>query len=215
MSKEQDTVREARSLSIVQLARSIKDIGFECTHCGECCRGSKDDEHIATVFPDEVRSMQNDQESWEDVARPMPFGLTQEGNETFEWALQTDSCGNCVFYDESAEDGGCARYGDRPVICETYPFGVEFDEREEDPGVVERSGNVVAHECEGLGKEIEWGDAVELAKAVKHRAITEAQEEQEVIATYRASSQSSNDTVVYDSEGVKQPDGSIVGSPED
>lgn len=215
MNEYKDTVQKARSLSVVQLARSIQDIGFECTHCGECCTGSEGDEHVATIFPDEVRSIQADDESWEDVARPMPFELTQAGNETFEWALQTDECGNCMFHDESTDGGGCTRYGDRPMICETYPFSVEFEERENDAGVVEQSGDVVAHECEGIGKEIEWRDAVELAKALKHRAITEAQEEREVIATYRAGAQSSTDTVVYDSEGVKQPDGSLVEPPDD
>lgn len=215
MNKYEDAVRKARSLSVIRLARSIQEIGFECTHCGECCTGSMDDEHVATIFPDEVRSIQHDDESWDDVAKPMPFGLTQQGSETFEWALQTDACGSCVFYDDAAEGGGCARYQDRPVICETYPFSVEFDEREDDPGVVEQSGNVVAHECEGLGNDIGWRDAVELAMALKHRAITEAQEEKEVIATYRASSQPSDDTVVYDSEGVKLPNGSIVESSDE
>lgn len=214
MDGSEDLVQKAQSLSVTRLARSIQDIGFECTHCGECCTSDGVDEHIATVFPDEVRALHTDSESWGDVARPMPFGVTQDSTETFEWSLQTAECGSCVFYDDTADEGGCTRYADRPLICQTYPFTVELDQPESDTEVVDRSGDVVAEECEGLGEDIAWSDAVALAKVLKQRAITETREEREVIAAYRAGSDASMGEVVYDSEGVKRPDGTPIRTPD-
>jgi len=153
----------ARDLDVAALADAIESIGFECTRCGACCKavegcGDGDDDvgnadtgddnarddgasareahdHVATVFPDEVRRLQraaaesegddeDDTETagtgtgtepydWRDVARPMPYGLTggadgPEG-ETFEWALGTDDCGDCRFY---AEDAANAEAGE-------------------------------------------------------------------------------------------------------
>lgn len=210
MDGSEDLVQKARSLSVTRLARSIQEIGFECTHCGECCTSDGVDEHIATVFPDEVRALQTESESWEDVAKPMPFGVTQDSTETFEWSLQSGECGSCVFYDETADEGSCTRYADRPLICQTYPFTVELEEPESDTEVVDRSGNVIAEECEGLGEDIAWSDAVALAKVLKQRAITEATEEREVIESYRAGSNTAMGDVVYDSEGVKRADGTPI-----
>ena len=108
---------QARALAVSDLADAIAEIGFDCTRCGACCKaetcGSTPDDdadtepHTATVFPDEIRRLQDtgDQEyDFRDVARPMPYGLEDgpEGQtgETFEWALQTDGCGDCTFYEE-------------------------------------------------------------------------------------------------------------------
>ena len=73
----------------------------------------------------------------------MPYGV-EEGpdgpeGETFEWAIQTDACGDCAFYEEEeasetphgdgeavGEDGtgACTVHENRPRICRTYPFSV-------------------------------------------------------------------------------------------
>jgi Fe-S-cluster containining protein len=106
----------ARDLDVATLADAIVEIGFECTRCGACCKAetcgneasddaeSDSEPHTATVFPDEIRRVQDagDQEyDFRDAARPMPYGLEDgpEGpeGETFEWALQTDDCGDCTF----------------------------------------------------------------------------------------------------------------------
>lgn len=207
MTDANHELEKAHSLSVRELAQSIQEIGFECTQCGECCKGTEGDEHVATIFPDEIRSVKSDDEAWEDVAQPMPYGLTRDGNETFEWALQTSECGNCVFFDEGEDGGVCSRYNDRPLICETYPFSVEFHEDGQDTPVVDQAGVVRAHECEGLGRDIEWEDALALAKALKRRAVTEAREATQVIETYREAPESLTGNVVYDSEGIKRPDG--------
>ncbi|PSQ35578.1 zinc/iron-chelating domain-containing protein, partial [Halobacteriales archaeon SW_12_69_24] len=107
MSLEADLER-ARDLSVAELADAIESIGFECTRCGGCCKAVEPsdgdggrEEHTATVFPDEVRDLQETGDyDWRDVPRPMPYGVEETADgpagETFEWALQTDACGDCT-----------------------------------------------------------------------------------------------------------------------
>jgi len=147
---------------------------------------------------------------WRDVARPMPYGLreTDDGpvGETFEWALQTDDCGNCTFYQETDGVGACTVHDDRPLICRTYPFSLALGGTAEPMGgVVDREGSIRAHECEGLGREIPRADAEELAAALKRRAIRELEEAIAVRERYEPTD--ADGVVVHDSEGAKRPDG--------
>ncbi len=209
----------ARELSVAELADAIESIGFECTRCGACCKGYEDadgdrEPHTATVFPDEVRELEAETgEEWRDVARPMPYGLVEgddgpEG-ETFEWALQTDGCGDCTFYaeDESGQ-GACTVHDSRPLICRTYPFSVALAGTSQPMGeAVGEEGLVRAHECEGLGRDIPREDAEELAAALKERAVRELEEAIGVRDNYGAVERSPGEVVVHDSEGAKRPDG--------
>ncbi|MFC7098220.1 YkgJ family cysteine cluster protein [Halobaculum marinum] len=221
---------EARSLAVDELADAIETIGFECTRCGACCKSEADDPHTATVFPDEVRRLQgagdadgptadteeSDAEGardWRDVARPMPYGLTDgpdgpEG-ETFEWALQTDACGDCVFYEEDDDGvGACGVHADRPLICETYPFSVALGGTSQPMGeAVDEEGVVRAHECEGLGRDIDRADAESLAAALKERAVRELEEAIGVRDSYEPRTVDAGTVVVHDSEGAKDADG--------
>jgi len=213
----------ARALDVEALADAIESIGFECTDCGACCRSDECDStetlptqgssesgaaHTATVFPDEVRALKSG-DDWRDVARPMPFGLDDGEGETFEWALQTDDCGDCTFYDGTSSGGGCTVYDDRPLICETYPFSVALEGSTQPMGdVVERAGDVRAHECEGLGREISSADAATLAATLKRRTIRELEEAIGVQESYEPTS--GEPTVVHDSEGQKRPDGTPI-----
>ena len=247
----------ARDLEVGALADAIESIGFECTRCGACCKavdgcesddGSDDPgrdgedpgddgeahDHVATVFPDEVRRLQRaategDAEGveydWRDVARPMPYGLTEgpdgpEG-ETFEWALQTDDCGDCRFYAEDDGDGAsgdgdsgpgrCTVHADRPLVCRTYPFSVALGGTSQPMGeAVDSEGMVRAHECEGLGRDIPRADAEELAAALKQRAVRELEEAIAVRDSYDPVATGPGEVVVHDSEGAKRPDGSPV-----
>jgi hypothetical protein len=218
----------ARDLDVAALADAIESIGFECTRCGACCKaveGESGHDHTATVFPDEVRRLQGTGDyDWRDVARPMPFGVEDgpdgpEG-ETFEWSLQTDACGDCVFYSENraeaesgdegadgAEGAGvCTVHDDRPLICRTYPFSVALGGTSQPMSeAVDREGLVRAHECEGLGREISRGEAEELAAALKERAIRELEEAIAVRDGYEPVD--AEGVVVHDSEGAKRPDG--------
>jgi len=204
----------ARALDVSDLADAIESIGFECTRCGACCKADDDDPHTATVFPDEVRELQatDDEYDWRDVARPMPYGLSEgpdgpEG-ETFEWALQTDACGDCTFYEENGGDGRCTVHEDRPLICETYPFSVALGGTSQPMGeAVDEAGLVRAHECEGLGRDISRADAEALARSLKERAIRELEEAIGVRDNYAPVERESGEVVVYDSEGPKTRDG--------
>jgi Fe-S-cluster containining protein len=217
----------ARDLDVSALADAIESIGFECTRCGACCKASEgsesprrdgdavedDDPHTATVFPDEVRELQAATDyDWRDVARPMPYGLSEgpdgpEG-ETFEWALQTDACGDCTFYEEHEGEGRCTVHEDRPLICETYPFSVALGGTTQPMGeAVDEAGMVRAHECEGLGRSISRADAEALARSLKERAIRELEEAIGVRDAYEPVETGAGEVVVYDSEGPKSPDG--------
>ena len=209
----------AREIEVSTVADAIETIGFECTRCGACCTGEggeDGDEHTATVFPDEIRELQASTDyDFRDVARPTPFGLREgedglEG-ETFEWALQTDACGDCTFYEESEDGrGGCGVYDDRPHICRTYPFSLDLGGTSQPMGeAVDREGLVRAHECEGLGRDISREEAEELARALIERAITELEEAIAVRDSYEPADPGPGEVVVHDSEGAKRPDGSL------
>jgi len=237
-------LERARALDIDDIAASIREIGFECTRCGACCKAEADDPHTATVFPNEVREIQRaaagmeapeaagdgdtattgdetepDAETaesydWRDVARPMPYGISEgpEGptGETFEWALATDHCGDCTFYEE-AEDGtgACTVHDDRPLVCQTYPFSVALGGTSQPMGeAVDDDGVVRAHECEGLGRDISESEARELAAALKRRTVREIEEAIAVRDEYEPTD--ADGVVVHDSEGAKRPDGTRV-----
>ncbi|WP_158057714.1 YkgJ family cysteine cluster protein [Halorussus halophilus] len=206
-------LERARELDPEELADAIESIGFECTRCGACCKGAdgeSGDPHTATVFPDEVRELRDTSDyDWRDVARPMPYGIEDGAGETFEWALQTDACGDCAFYQEADDGtGACSVHDDRPLICETYPFSVALGGTSQPMGeAVDEAGMVRAHECEGLGRDIDRDHAEELAAALKERAIRELEEAIAVRDNY-APADPETGVVVHDSEGAKRPDGS-------
>ncbi|AGB36515.1 YkgJ family cysteine cluster protein [Natronococcus occultus] len=235
MQSLESELETARELAVDDLADAIESIGFECTRCGACCTGHGDEEHTATVFPDEVRRLEDaetasvgadggeddavseaDERDWRDVARPMPYGLTEgkdglEG-ETFEWALQNDGCGDCAFYAEDDDGvGACTVHDDRPLICRTYPFSVGLAGTSQPMGeAVDEEGVVRAHECEGLGREISREDAEELARTLKERAVRELEEAIGVRDNYEPADPEPGEIVVHDSEGAKRIDGTSL-----
>jgi len=181
--------------------------------------------HTATVFPDEVREVAAAAEErvgesydWRDVARPMPFGLAEgddgePAGETFEWALATDDCGDCTFYEETDGQGACTVHDARPLICQTYPFSVALEGTSQPMGeAVDEAGIVRAHECEGLGREVSREDAEALAASLKERAVRELEEAIGVRDGYdpAARERADGDVVVFDSEGAKEADGTPV-----
>ena len=207
-------LERARDLSVSDLADAIESIGFECTRCGMCCKSDDDDPHTATVFPDEARELEETSDrDWRELARPMPYGLDEDGTgETFEWALQTDACGDCTFYEEDESGTGeCTVHDSRPLICETYPFSVALGGTSQPMGeAVDSEGVVRAHECEGLGRDISREDAKALADALKERAVRELEEAIDVRDEYEPANPGPGETIVHDSEGAKHPDGTLV-----
>jgi len=223
MASLADELARARALDVESIADAVESIGFECTRCGACCRGDRGD-HTATVFPDEIRGLQKASadadgsgtadRDWREVARPVPFGLRdgEEGleGETFEWALQTGGCGDCVFYEEG-ESGRCTVHPDRPLICESYPFSLALGGTSQPMGeAVDGEGMVRAHECEGLGRDISRADAEAMAHTLKKRAIRELEEAIAVRENYDPVATDSGEVVVHDSEGQKRPDGTSI-----
>ncbi|GAB3680810.1 YkgJ family cysteine cluster protein [Salinarchaeum chitinilyticum] len=250
-------LERARALDVEPLADAIESIGFECTRCGGCCKGETDESHTATVFPDEVRELQaaaaesdpgtgaeddvgespdsadggSVEYDWRDVARPMPYGLSEGADglegETFEWALQTNDCGDCRFYEEDGDsgqsdrddadqsgttdnlgDGYCTVHESRPLICQTYPFSLALGGTSQPMGeAVDAEGMVRAHECEGLGRAIDREDAEALAETLRERAIRELEEAIAVRDEYEPVATEPGGVVVHDSEGPKRPDG--------
>jgi Fe-S-cluster containining protein len=245
MGSLESELERARALDVDDLADAVESVGFECTRCGACCKGETtedgaDEPHTATVFPDEVRELvaaTGEEYDWRDVARPMPYGLTEgesglEG-ETFEWALQTDACGDCTFYAEDEDGtGACTAHEGRPLICETYPFSVglggtsqpmgeavdevtlggsesESDGNGEGENDAENGVRLRAHECEGLGRDIDRETAEGLARALKRRAVRELEEAIRVRESYEPAPDAEG-VVVHDSEGAKWPDGTLL-----
>lgn len=202
-----DRLAAARDVDVEGLADAIQDVGFECTRCGACCTGSDEDPHVATITPAEARTLQAGDEEWRDVAKPVPFGLSDDRGETFEWALATE-CGSCTFYEDGPDGGTCTAYTDRPLVCRTYPFSLALPGTTQPMGeAVESVGPLQVHECEGLGRDIDRESALELAAAVKERAIRDIEEEAAVLEAYRDAPETEAELTVYDSEGAKDVDG--------
>ncbi|MDZ7687493.1 MAG: YkgJ family cysteine cluster protein [Halobacteriales archaeon] len=196
------TVERAESLDVEEIADVIEDVGFECTDCGDCCTADGDEPLAVTVFPDERRALaesaEEDGASPEDVTEPSPFG--EDENETFEWTVRRDACGDCFFHKGDA----CSVYEARPSVCRTYPFAVNFEDDE--TGAVEThelgDATVVVGECEGTGRDISREDALELARAVKRRVVKEEHEARELLDAYEEVEPPDGAVVVHDSEGT-------------
>lgn len=210
MDRIAEEIEEISALQLETIADSIQRIGFTCTDCGACCRSETAEiDHSALVLPDEIRRIQQAVDgSWTDVARPMADGESNEAmDETFEWTLATDACGDCTFYDPTLRShGGCSIYDVRPGICRTYPFQLVSPQEGVHSSVVDVAGTVRAYECEGLGKSIDRARAVSLAAELKSRALFELHEARSLLAAYEPI-QDSETLVVHDSEGAKTPAG--------
>lgn len=196
------------------IADAIETIGFECTDCGACCRSDDEGDHVATVFPDEVRTLAAGDEDWRDVARPIPYGLDDGTGLTIEWSLASDACGDCRFLEGDGDESRCGRYERRPSICRTYPFTLAASPEAPPQGeAVKHHGPVTAHECEGLGREIDREAALALADELLERAHRSIAEAAAVRATLSAPPPD-DATIIADSEGYKRPDGTPATDSE-
>lgn len=179
----------ARDLSTERIATEIREVGFRCLRCGECCRG---EDNSVTVFPSEIRRIVcKTGKSWLEVVEPPPQGeWDSKGNfHTLEWRLRKEGPGCCYY-----SDCRCSIYPDRPLLCRTYPFYLE-------------DGDLHVSECRGLGKAIEHRAALRLASVIKTRYLTEIEESIELVRRYRdfergrPSPEGEGVCIVHDSEG--------------
>ena len=177
----------ALSLSPLSLASQIEMIGFQCRECGQCCQG---EDNCVLVFPFEVRRiMEKKRLDWLDIARPPREGeWDSEGNfHTLEWRLKKEGL-RCRFY----EKGQCNIYGQRPLLCRTYPFYLV-------------EGELRCSECPGLGMRINEDAAQEIAGQLILRHITEIVEAIALTKKYqdfqRGGCKEGNCCIIHDSEG--------------
>ena len=185
-----EELSEAKKLTAIGLAARIRELGFSCLRCGECCRG---EDNSVLVFPREVRCIcAATGLAWLEVAGPPEEGeWGRDGSfHTLEWRLKKDM-EFCRFYQESS----CSIYRDRPLLCRTYPFYLD-------------RGELMHSECRGLGGRIKPDEAEEIAQVLISRQITEIEEAISLLERYRdfdrgdpAESGGKDDITVHDSEG--------------
>lgn len=192
IARLKDDLEDLRSMSAGPVAEKVSAAGFHCKRCGKCCMGRFGDNTV-TVFPSEIRAiMAATGLGWFDVARPHESDDVDGHGvvHTFEWALRRKANGDCAFL----EGGRCAVYGQRPLICRTYPMRLEGHELE-------------LYECDGLGTGA-TGGAREMAGELLGRQVNEAEESIALLEKYRAGpikgvQASGRLYVVHDSEGSR------------
>lgn len=181
-----EDLRKAKSQSRAALAAEIRDMGFSCQGCGECCRG---EDNSVLVFPREIRAIEEATGlSWAEVAEPPQEGEwdTEGYFHTLEWRLAKVGEA-CRFY----QGGVCAIYSVRPMLCRSYPFYLD-------------RGKLMASECRGLGGEIEAQEAERLAETLIARQIIEIEEAIALLERYKdflRGPPGERGIIVHDSEG--------------
>lgn len=177
----------AKRISPAELAAQIREIGFHCQKCGECCQG---EDNSVVVFPQEIRRIQ--------IATGLQWleavGLPEEGEwdkdgcfHTLEWRLKKEG-ESCRFY----QNGSCSIYRIRPMLCRTYPFYLD-------------NGTLQCSECRGLGGQIESYEADRWAEQLILRYLIELQEAIALLERYhdfeRGEAGKDGKCIVHDSEG--------------
>jgi Fe-S-cluster containining protein len=177
----------AKKLSPTKLAAQIREIGFHCLQCGECCQG---EDNSVVVFPLEIRRILIATGLlWLEVVGPPKEGEWDKDGcfHTLEWRLKKDG-GSCRFY----QNGRCSVYHARPMLCRTYPFYLD-------------NGELMCSECRGLGGKIESEDADKLVEQLILRYLFEIQEAIALLEKYRdferGEAGKGSECIVHDSEG--------------
>ncbi len=181
------SLEAAKKFSTKELAAQIREIGFQCLGCKDCCRG---EDNSVVVFPFEIRRLLavTGLDWLEAVEPPQEGAWDSEGCfHTLEWRLKKNE-GSCRF----CEDYGCKVYQARPLLCSTYPFYL-------DQGILKQS------ECQGLGRMIEPAEAKKLAERLVLRNITEIGEAISLLEKFRdferGVPREEGPCIVHDSEG--------------
>lgn len=170
------------------LARRIRKIGFSCTRCGSCCRGTAEDANLVMVTPAEIdRLVRGTGLDAASIAEPYPECISTEGKGTmtFEWCLKRNPAG-CIFL----QGDRCMVYGSRPWICRTYPFMLDGDK-------------LITSPCDGIGRQISPDEAAELAGLVLQRRSEEEEEEERIRNVLSASPVPPGKRVHIDGRGVR------------
>lgn len=173
---------------LTDIADRIRDIGFQCRRCGDCCRALDECPHRVFVGAREVRSILAETTyRWDEVAEPYPefIDAAGGGRYTLGWCLRhTDD--RCIFL----TDAGCSVYANRPWICRTYPFMLHGDK-------------IIVSECPGIGAPMSREEAEHIARELLDRQIAEQVEYDEIRTQLARSQVATGKCAVIDSEGPK------------
>jgi Fe-S-cluster containining protein len=188
----------AKKLTSAKLAARIRELGFHCLQCGECCRG---EDNSVVVFPQEIRQILIATGlQWLDVVSPPTEGEWDKDGcfHTLEWRLKKEG-ESCRFY----QNGRCSVYRERPMLCRTYPFYLD-------------NGELMCSECRGLGGKMESGEADKMAEQLIMRYLFEIQEAIALLKRYldfeRGEAGKDGECIVHDSEGEHRiANGALLG----
>lgn len=171
-----------------RLAGRIREIGFSCTRCGDCCAARAGDNNLVMVSPGEVRRISaHSRLRPDEVAEPYPESVTLPGGTslTFGWALRRPG-GDCRFYG----GGRCHVYASRPWICRTYPFMLDGED-------------LLVFPCRGIGGQIHGEDAGAIARDLIARRSAEREEEERVRKALSSPLPAGKTRLLVDGEGVR------------
>jgi hypothetical protein len=171
-----------------ELAEMIKEIGFSCIRCGDCCRSTEEDANLVMIFPAEIEDLASatGQKAGE-FSEPYPEKIRTlcGGSITFEWCLKRTARG-CIFLDGAT----CTAYASRPWICRTYPFMLSGE-------------RLSISVCRGIGREISDRESAEIAGLLIARKSAEHEEEEQVRAILSSHSLPAGKNVLVDGTGVR------------
>jgi len=177
----------AKNITPTKLAAQIREKGFHCQECGECCRG---EDNSVVVFPREIRRIQIASTlEWLEVVGPPEEGEWDKDGcfHTLEWRLRKEG-ESCRFY----QNGRCSIYSDRPMLCRTYPFYLD-------------NGELMCSECRGLGGKIDVDEADKIAEQLILRYLFDIQQAIALLLSYRdfarGEAKKGGGCIVHDSEG--------------
>ncbi len=185
IEKIKQSLEKAALIDESALANKITSIGYKCLRCAKCCKLDFGDNTVS-IFPSEIRCISGKTGlNRDEIAVPTPSeDRDAQGKiHTFEWILRKN--GDCRFL----ENDLCKIYQCRPFICSTYPFYL-FD------------GRLMVSECEGIGEPIGDEEAMNIARLLKERYITEIKESVALLEKFRGLRPNGRgDICVHDSEG--------------
>jgi len=171
-----------------ELAEKIREIGFSCIRCGDCCRGTEEDANLVMIFPNEIEHLAGATgQRAGDFSKPYPDKVPTcgGGSITFEWCLKRIGRG-CIFLDGTH----CKAYASRPWICRTYPFMLSGERLSLSP-------------CRGIGREISQREADEIAGLLIARSVAEQEEEERVRTILSSHTIPAGKNVMVDGTGVR------------
>ncbi|MBI3726316.1 YkgJ family cysteine cluster protein [bacterium] len=132
-----------------------KDLDFECTSCGRCCR---DRWEIRVDAPSAEKLLSHDwSASLPELAGAVPFkkrlplaaGVVESGADELSYTIERRSCGSCVFLTQNNLCTIHSKLGflEKPQVCQQFPFlfseskeGVTVGLSHYCPGVRRREG---------------------------------------------------------------------------